>query len=194
MAKPIDLADIISLVISTTSLVISGITAWLTLLRKGTVKMTRPTIIFLGHDGPIGPPKIVLGAFLFSTVQRGQVIESMFVRLRRSETVQSFTRWVRGDAKSPQASGLYVDEEGFAGNHHFLIPAGSAQFKFLPGNYSLETYATLANGRKPLLLSHINLSLTQNQAAAIEEGIGVLFNWSPESTVYQPEVGKAFNP
>ena len=38
----------IALAISVLSLFVSLTTAWLTLFRRGTVKMTQPTVIFLG--------------------------------------------------------------------------------------------------------------------------------------------------
>jgi hypothetical protein len=41
----------ISIIISLTALIISAVTFWLTRLKKGIVKMTRPTSIFFGPDG-----------------------------------------------------------------------------------------------------------------------------------------------
>ena len=41
----------ISLVLSVSALFVSGLTAWLTLLRKGEVKITRPATIYFGPDG-----------------------------------------------------------------------------------------------------------------------------------------------
>jgi hypothetical protein len=46
------MVDPVSLAISTLSLAVSAVTAWLTLFRRGTVKMTQPTVIFFGPDTP----------------------------------------------------------------------------------------------------------------------------------------------
>jgi hypothetical protein len=51
----------ISVVVSTLALTISMVTAWLTLFRRGTVRMTRPTAIYFGADGSVdSSPKVYL--------------------------------------------------------------------------------------------------------------------------------------
>lgn len=65
------MTDPVAITISTLALVISATTAWLTLFRRGTVKMTQPTVIFLGPDMPTSRddgllPKIYLRTLLFS--------------------------------------------------------------------------------------------------------------------------------
>jgi hypothetical protein len=89
------MVDPFSLAISTLSLAISAATAWLTLFRRGTVKMTQPTVIFFGPDVPRSHgetplPKIYLRTLLFATSKRGRVIESMHVALSRNEMHQNF--------------------------------------------------------------------------------------------------------
>jgi hypothetical protein len=49
---------VIPVIISCLALFISGLTAWLTLLRKGTVRMTQPTVVYFGPDG--GHEKMML--------------------------------------------------------------------------------------------------------------------------------------
>lgn len=117
--------DPVALAVSVLSLAVSAVTAWLTLFRRGTVRMTQPTVIFFGPDSPRsgrekGLPKIYLRTLLFSTSKRGRVIESMHVSLERSETRQNFNIWVHGDDKLVRGSGLYVGATGVAANHHFL--------------------------------------------------------------------------
>ncbi len=88
----------LSLAIAALALFISGLTAWLILLRRGTVRMTQPTMIFFGHDaGGFGPPKVYLRALLYPTAKRGRVIQSMHATLARNETRQTFNIWVYGD-------------------------------------------------------------------------------------------------
>ncbi len=50
------MTQVIAIIISCLTLVISAITAWLTLLQKGTVRMTQPTVIYFGPDGHVGGP------------------------------------------------------------------------------------------------------------------------------------------
>lgn len=82
------MADPLSITISALALGVSSVTAWLTLFRRGTVKMTQPTVIYFGPDAPRSrnvspPPKVYLRTLLFSTSKRGRVIESMHVTLSR---------------------------------------------------------------------------------------------------------------
>jgi hypothetical protein len=121
------MADPRSITISILALCVSSGTAWLTLFRSGTVKMTQPTVIFLGPDPPRSrnespSPKIYLRTLLFSTSQRGRVIQSMYVALSRNEMRQNFNIWVYGEERLVRGSGLFVGETGVVANHHFLTP------------------------------------------------------------------------
>lgn len=93
------MTDPIAIAISALALAVSATTAWLTLVRRGTVRMTQPKVIFFGPDGPRSRketplPKIYLRTLLFSTSKRGRVIESMHVSLTRNESHQNFNIWV----------------------------------------------------------------------------------------------------
>lgn len=121
------MADPITVTISVLALAVSATTAWLTLFRRGTVKMTQPTVIYFGPDRPrlrddVPLPKVYLRTLLFATSKRGRVIESMHVSLARNETHQNFNVWVHCDDKLVRGSGLFVGESGVAANHHFLTP------------------------------------------------------------------------
>ena len=102
----------ISFVISALALVVSMVTAWLTLFRRGTVLMTQPTVIYFGPDGPPSsanhPLKVYLRTLLYATSKRGCIIESMYTRVRRGETTQNFNIWVYGEDKLTRGSGLFV--------------------------------------------------------------------------------------
>src|SRR5579863_3734317 len=138
------MADPISAAVSTLALAVSSITAWLTLFRRGTIKMTQPTVIFFGPDSgrpnESPEPKIYLRALLFATSKRGRVIESMYVALSRNETRQNFNIWVYGNEKLVRGSGLFVGETGVEANHHFLIPRDGSDFHFTEGRYKMEVY------------------------------------------------------
>lgn len=190
------MADTISLTVSALSLAISSVTAWLTLFRRGTVKMTQPTVIFFGPDTPrsredAALPKVYLRTLLFSTSKRGRVIESMHVALRRNETHQNFNIWVYGEReKLVRGSGLFVGETGVAANHHFLAPADSS-FHFTEGHYRLDVFARLLGDTKALLLFSQTLDISRETAAALADpGAGVYFDWGPDSSSYLPHVEK----
>lgn len=46
------MADPVAVTISALALAVSTATAWLTLFRRGTMKMTQPTVIYFGPDTP----------------------------------------------------------------------------------------------------------------------------------------------
>lgn len=184
----------LSIVISTASLLIAGLTAWLTLFRRGTVKMTQPTVVFFGPDG--GPskkgeglPKVFLRTLLFSTGKRGRVVESMFVRVVRGESVQNFNVWVYGDDRLSRGSGIFVGDSGLVCNHHFLLPRDGTPYEFLPGDYTVHVFASLLGQQSPLHLSSVALSLSVEQAATMKENrFGCYFDWGPDSQKYHGHV------
>jgi hypothetical protein len=142
------MADPVSLTVSVLALAVSSVTAWLTLFRRGTVKMTQPTVIYFGPDAPrsrdqIPPPKVYLRALLFSTSKRGRVIECMYVALSRNESRQNFNVWVYGDERLVRGSGLFVGETGVEANNHFLTPRDENAFRFTEGRYTLDVFARL---------------------------------------------------
>jgi len=86
--------------ISFCALAISFVTAWLTLFRKGKLRMTKPTVIFFGPDGSPSQRsglKVFLRTLLYCTAKRAHIVEGMFVTLRRGESVQTFNIWVYGE-------------------------------------------------------------------------------------------------
>ena len=150
----IKLTPMISIIISALAFIVSALTAWLSFFHRGTIKMTQPTIFFFGPDGSSGPPKIFLRTLLFSTSKKGRILESMFVKLQRGESMQNFNIWVYGEKDTlARGSGLFVGREGIACNHHFLLPKDGTKYNFLPGEYILEVFgALLGEGRLTLLL------------------------------------------
>jgi hypothetical protein len=188
--------DVVSVVLSVLALVVSGTTAWLTLFRRGTVRMTQPTVVFFGPDAPrsrdeIALPKIYLRTLLFATSKRGRIVESMHVALARNEMRQNFNIWVYGDGKLIRGSGLFVGETGVAANHHFLTPMDGNSFQFSSGTYRLEVYARLLGDRRPILLFTQDFEIASDLAAKLQEaGTGLYFDWGPDSSRYLPHVEK----
>ncbi len=178
-----------SIVISLLAVVVSGVTAWLTLFRRGTLRMTQPTLVFFGPDSRSDDPKVFLRTLLYSTAKRGQIIENMFVKLQRGESVQNFSIWVYGEGALARGSGLLVTENGATFNHHFLLPKDGTHFEFLAGEYAVETYASLVGKPAPLLLNRVNLPVSEQQATAMKgTGVGLFFDWGPDSKRYHPHL------
>src|SRR5258708_1547487 len=131
----------ISIIISLTALAISALTFWITSIKKGTVKMTRPTIIFFGPDGGGQKHnKVFIRTLLYSTSDRGQYIQNMYIRLQRGESIQSFNVWVYDDKGLVRGSGLFINKSGISSNHHFLLPKDGSNYPFLSGEYLLQVY------------------------------------------------------
>jgi hypothetical protein len=188
------MADPLSITVSVMALAVSSLTAWLTLFRRGTVKMTQPTVIFFGPDTPRSRnepplPKIFLRTLLFSTAKRGRVIESMHIALSRNETHQNFNIWVYGDDKLVRGSGLFVGETGIAANHHFLAPRDENAFHFAEGRYRLEVFAHLLGDKDQTRLFSQTLEISREIGIALKEpGTGLYFDWGPDSSHYLPHV------
>ena len=190
------MADPITLSLAVLALAISATTAWLTLFRRGTIKMTQPTVIFFGPDAPRtnekgSSPKIFLRCLLFSTSKRGRVIESMHVTLSRNETRQNFNIWVCGDEKLVRGSGLFVGETGVSANHHFLTPKDGSSFIFSDGTYHLQVFARLLGDQENKLLFAQLLEIKREVSIALEEpGTGLYFDWGPDSSRYLSHIEK----
>lgn len=188
------MTDSSSLTISVLALAISALTAWLTLFRRGTVRMTQPTVIFFGPDiarSGESLPKVFLRTLLFSTSKRGRVIESMHIALSRNEMHQNFNIWVYGDEKLVRGSGLFVGETGVAANHHFLLPDDGSSFRFTAGHYRLDVFAKLLGDRRPILLFSQALEISREIGTSLEEpDTGLYFDWGPDSSRYLPHLDK----
>ncbi|MCL1555087.1 hypothetical protein M3O38_06620 [Xanthomonas nasturtii] len=188
------MSDPVALTISVLSLAVSAVTAWLTLFRRGTIRMTQSTVIFFGPDAAragdsAALPKIYLRTLLFATSKRGRVIESMHVSLERSETRQNFNIWVHGDEKLVRGSGLYVGETGVAANHHFLTPDDGNAFRFSSGRYVLRVHARLLGDSAAKQLFSQELDISPTLASQLDEpGVGLYFDWGPDSSRYLPHV------
>jgi hypothetical protein len=190
------MTDPFSITVSVLALAVSFVTAWLTLFRRGNVKMTQPTVMFFGPDTPRSRndaplPKVFLRTLLFSTAKRGRVIESMHVALSRNETHQNFNIWVYGDDKLVRGSGLFVGETGVAANHHFLAPRDNNSFHFTAGQYRLEVFAHLLGNKEKTRLFSQTLEISREIEALLQEpGTGLYFDWGPDSSRYLPHVEK----
>ena len=165
---------------------------WLTLFQRGRIQMTQPTVAYFGPDGGgKGEAKVFLRTLLYSTSRRGQIVESMFVRVRRGESAQTFNVWVEGDGRLARGSGVHVGHDGVACNHHFMIPRDGTHYEFLAGEYDVEVYASTVSDHRAVLLHCFQVSLSQDLVAALKDPeAGVYFDWGPDSARYHAHVEK----
>lgn len=194
----------IELVISIVALLISAVTGWLTLFHKGTVKMSRPHFFALTpEDGPFGGwIKFFMRVLVFSSGQRGRVIESIFVNIRHNGKVLPFHYWMYGESeKLAIGSGVFVGHEGLAANHHF-VPVGEVSANdFSAGAYDVDVYASLLGDRSPIKLSSLQFNLSEEEVSAIRtsKDKAVFFTWDQGAKVYKSRIdvrkskGRAFS-
>lgn len=156
-----------SLIVSAVALAVAITNAWLTLWRRGTVRMAQPPTVYFGPDGARElHPKVFVRCFLYSTSIRSRCVESMFVRLRRGDSSQVFSVWVCGGAGDDlsRGAGLAVGPDGVALHHHFLLPRDGTTYSFLPGTYVLEIFAVVVGTASPLKLRELELQVTDAQS------------------------------
>lgn len=191
------MSDWISLGVSVLALAMSAATAWLTFFRRGRLRMTQPTVIYLGPDGETGrgPLKVYLRTLLYSTSRQGQTIESMYVNLQRGETRQNLSIWVYGEERLARGSGLFVGREGLACNHHFLLPGDGAAFPLVAGSYTLRVYAKRVTDVSPKELAMVPLMISDTHASQLRQvGFGLYFDWGPDQQAYHADVRQVAPP
>ena len=177
----------LSAALSVLSLVISFSVAWLTLLRRGSLRMTQPVQVAFAYENGT-KAKIFLRTLLYTTGKRGYVIEGLYLKVKHNDSIQTFGFWGYGERNAlTVAGGLRVTEEGVAYNHHFLQIADLSYFD--EGSYGIEFYARLVSKKRPELLMTISVALTKDEATRLHLERGVLFTWNPDTQSYHPSFG-----
>ena len=179
--------DWLSIGTSAVALTISVWTFWATLLKRGTIRMTRPTTIFFGPDASPNDrsAKVYMRFLLFSTSRRGRVLESLHVKVKSPEATQNFPVWVYGNKDLARGSGLFVGPEGVAANHHFLLPKMVTSFQFVAGLNRVEIVGRLVGDRSDRTLGEFEVNLNNDQANAIKaDGNGIYFDWGGDTKEY----------
>jgi hypothetical protein len=179
----------LSLIISIIALTISGATFWLTKIKKGIVKMTRPTVIYFGPDGGgQDHKKVFVRTLLYSSSDKGQYIQNMYVRLQRGESVQNFNVWVYDDKGLVRGSGLFISKQGIACNHHFLLPKDGTNYDFLTGDYIVQVFVETVHDR-PRKIFEQKLFLNKTQEEEMKDKkVGAYFDWAPNTQNYHSHV------
>jgi hypothetical protein len=190
-------ADPVAITVSVLALAVSGVTAWLTLFRRGTVQMSQPTVIFFGRDvsrhmDAPGKPKVFLRTLLFATSKRGRVIQGLYVSVSCAETVRNFSIWVYGEkGELMRGSGLFVGETGVVANHHFLLQDEDDRFEWRAGSYELSVFCQIVGDKTPKRLFSQRLEITDDLSRRLaSESSGLYFDWGPDSMRYLPTIDR----
>ncbi|WFS00915.1 hypothetical protein [Rhizobium tumorigenes] len=185
---------VLTLVTSAMALLVSTVTAWLTLFRRGHLKMTRPTTIYLGPDGEphTNQLKIYMPSLLYSTSKKGQLVENVFARLSRGEVARNFYVWVHGQGRPlMRGSGLFVGQDGVVANHHFLLAPDETDFSFKSGTYQLEIFANVIGKAKANKLFETELVVGDSDELAMHrQNVGLYFDWGPDTRKYYSHIEK----
>ncbi len=181
-----------SIVISLASLGASVYTLWMVHMRRGQLKLTQPTMLFFGRDFPHNTPKIWLRTLLFSTSARGQIIESLFLRVSHPITGEHlFDFWSHGEkGQLSRGSGLFVGQTGVVQDNHFLLRRGAPDFLFWDGDYRITVCASILGRRKPTALMEVAVTLDGQQSAELIQILdaGIFFDWDAEAHLYTGHV------
>ncbi len=180
----------LSIIMSFFSLILSLFTVWLLYLYKGKIKMTQPTWVAFGYDGPgIGESKIYLRTLIVSTAKRGRIIENIFLKVHRGESLQNFNIWVYGQKNNlSRGSGIYIGQDGVVCDHHFLLPKDCANYEFSPGSYKIEIFFSILGVKKDFLVRTLELVLSHEHVKNIKEGNMIFFDWAPNTKTYYASV------
>lgn len=160
-----DNLGLVGFVVSVFALATSILTLWLVHLRRGHLKMTRPTMVCFLFDGPNGIPKICLRTLLYTTAARGQVIENLYLVVKAGDRQRVFDIWAYGEAeKLTRGSGLYVGQNGVAANHHFLLREKEQGWAMDGERYIIDVFASVIGWRSPFTLASVSLELSLDKA------------------------------
>ncbi len=187
------MSDPITFAISTLALAVSVFTAWLTFFNRGNVNMTSPTMVILGYDtrgSKIGSePKIMVRCLIFSTGERGRVIETLFVRLGHGASNELFPVWgYNADTTLVRGGGLWVGKTGVTAWHYFNA---SSNFRFQSGTYTLDVFARVHGLRHPKKLWSATLLLPPEFVMKQHDGSeAIWFDREPETGKLQPRLEK----
>jgi hypothetical protein len=165
----IPIRDVLPLVISVASLLLSAYAIWVTQFNHGRLKMTRPSLLCLKREFPGARPKIFLRSCLFTTGTKGRVIEQMFLNVRNGQGAFVFDFWGHTEqGKLTLGSGLFVGSTGVVSDHHFNPREGTYDdFLYVDGEYTLDVFATIAGQRKARKLLTMTFSVGSEQAAEV---------------------------
>lgn len=184
------MVDPFSLAVALGSFAISIVTLYLTYFQRGNLRLTRPTALFFVRDGPDGRFKIVVTALLYNTARRGQVVESMSIKLIRDDSVTTFGEWIYWEGDKVHLGGVKIGEEGRTLFDHFLLSDVIHSFNFTPGKYLLKIYALQVGTKAPTELFKTEFIMDTETAETIKPGgYGFALLWNQDTQSYKIQIG-----
>ena len=191
------LLSIVSITIALVALVLSVLNLWVSQFRKGKLLLSQPTIIFFGWDD-VGKaaPKIMIRSALFSTGNRGHVVENLHVKLHNKQGEWDFPYWGYDDGKGMvKGSGLFIGVSGQSAYHHFNPIHEYDDFFYEIGANKIEVWAQNYGDLRQKLLGTYQVDLNDKDmhSALAHHEAGVTWDWSPTDGVYYPSVVRKRN-
>jgi hypothetical protein len=186
--------DSISLAVSALALAVSLATAWLTFFFRGVVRMTAPSMVVFAYDRRGSTDeydaKVMVRSLLFSTGERGRVIEAMFAYVRCGAVEHIFPVWgYDADNKLVRGGGLFIGKTGVAAWHHFVAAGEGRGFCFGHGPYQIDVCARIHGLRSPVTLWSAVLSLPEEVTPTRHDGREqVWFDRNPATDELRPRL------
>ena len=138
-------------------------------------------------------PKIMFRSALFSSGNKGRILESMYVVVTTIDGRFEFPFWGYDDGKGMvRGSGLFIGPTGHVAYHHFNPLNDEHVFAYSGTNYEIEVWTKLFSQNGNILLGTHQFSLEDPEIATeLAHGeSGILWSWSPQDRKYYPEVWK----
>lgn len=169
-----------------TSFIIKSI-SWVKYALKGKVKAApHPDLSLLCYkNGNERIPEIVMETTLRGTTTKGNFVQAMAVRVRRSESVQDF--YLSGYEEGEVYSGgnLLVPEAGIRPKMHFNVGIEDKDYRFSPDMYSISLLAYDERDNERVLCV-VYLEITESLAKKMKDDeVGLKFAWQPSARRYK---------
>ena len=185
------MAETIAITTAVLALAVSIATAWLTYFHRGAIRMAEPSMVVFAYE-PAGSragfvPKVMVRCLLFSTGERGRIIEGLFARTQVAGSEHIFPVWgMDADNKLVRGGGLLVAKGGVVAWHHFIASSTGPELSFRPGEYEVQVFARVHGRTRPVRLWSHTLTVSQAVAPMSHDGREqVWFDRLPESDGFE---------
>jgi hypothetical protein len=185
------MAETIAIATAVLALAVSIVTAWLTYFHRGAIRMAEPSMVVFAYDAagsrPGFVPKVMVRCLLFSTGERGRVIEALFARTRIAGSEYTLPVWgMDADSKLVRGGGLLVPKGGVVAWHHFVAFSNGPGVNFTPGVYEVKVFARVHGRSRPVELWSRTLTVSDDVAPTSHDGSEqVWFDHHPEADGFE---------
>lgn len=183
--------DIITILLSGASFVLSVYTLWVAQFSRGRLRMTQPNLLCLKLELRERLPKIFLRTLLFTTGTKGRVVESVFLKVHRGNQVHVFDFWGHTESgKLTPGSGLFVGPAGVGCDHHFNPRKGGCKFRFEAGRYRVEVFAVVVGHSRSKKLSDLTFDVEERHAVELAQGpdTALYLLWNVDARSYEAQI------